>query len=150
MKPAWALLLVCALGGAHATTFRVDDSGTAVAEPVVQMRWRNFVPGRAGDHTVEAVTPVYLRLNLANWVGKQGRLYMALGQTQGEQVRAQWQTQGRLMAGSVLSGGRALVYEGPITQPVLTETIQLSLQADGRNLAQPRGLQFHFEIDVLP
>jgi len=141
---AFAALLLAA--GAHASE-RVDDSGTIVGTPVVAMRWRQLVPGRGADHTVEAQLRVALRLNLARWQGQQVRLYMALPPLGFGTVLATWRTQGRLLAGSLRSGSRTLVYEGPVSAPVLEETLDLALATDGRALDRPETLNFTFELD---
>jgi hypothetical protein len=147
-----ALLAVCtvAMTAASAATFRVDDSRTVTGQAVTQMRWRTFVPGRAADSTVQAQLPVALNLNLQPWVGRAGRIYMALAPAPGPVILARWQTQGRLLGGSVRSGGRSLVYEGIISQPLLQENMSLTLSTDGQALTSLQTLQFYFEIDVAP
>lgn len=145
------LLLAAALGGtAHAAVYRVDDTGTVVSQPVTPMKWRQLVPSRAGDNTVEGQLNVALRLNLSSWLNRPARIYMALAPTEGEQLQATWRTQGRLLPGALRSGGRTLVYDGLVRDPFLTETIQLSLTADGRLLTRTQSLQFYFEIEVSP
>lgn len=142
-----ALLLAASLPAAAATA-RVDDSGTLVSQSVVPMRWRQLVPGRGADHTVEAPLRVALRLNLAAWIQRPVRLYMALAPTPGEPVHATWTTQGRLLAGSLRSGGRTLVYDGVVSGGVLEETLDLVLRTDGRALTSSQNLQFYFEVDT--
>ena len=151
-----AALALCALQlaglavPARATTFRVDDTGTLVSQPVTPMKWRQVVPSRTGDNTVEGQLNVQLRLNLTNWLNRPARIYMALAPTEGEQLTATWRTQGRLLPGSVRGGNRTLVFNGVVRDPFLTETIQLNLMADGRLLTRTQQLQFHFEIEVSP
>ena len=86
---------------ANAATSRVDDSGTIVSQSVVPMRWRQLVPGRGADHTVEASLRVAVRLNLARWLNQPVRVYMALAASPGEPVQASWRTQGRLLPGAL-------------------------------------------------
>ena len=145
-----AFLCVTCVASASSATFRVDDSRTVTGQAVTQMRWRTFVPGRAADSTVQAQLPVALSLNLQQWVGRPGRIYMALAPAPGPVILAQWQTQGRLLGGSVRSGGRSLVYEGIITQPLLKENMSITLSTDGQALTSLQTLQFYFEIDVAP
>ena len=111
---------------ARATTFRVDDSGTIVSQAVVPMRWRQLVPGRGADHTVEASLRVAVRLNLARWLNQPVRVYMALAPMPGEPVQASWRTQGRLLPGTLKSGARTLVYEGVARSASLEETLDLT------------------------
>lgn len=144
------LLAAALLGGmgVNATTTRVDDSGTVVNQGVVQMRWKQLVPGRGADNTVEAGVRVAVRLNLARWLNQPVRLYMALAPAPGEPVYATWRTQGRLLPGTLRSGGRALIFEGVVNAALLQETLELTLTTDGRALVAPQSLQFYFEADT--
>ncbi|MDC8755941.1 hypothetical protein OIK40_14935 [Erythrobacter sp. sf7] len=73
---------------------------------------------------------------------------MTLPRTAGPTVRATWRTGGTLLAGSLVSGDRALVYAGAVTGPVIRDLIEMSLQTDGSRLAQPEALAFGFEIEL--
>ncbi len=147
---AGALVAAAASAPVAAATYRVDDTGTFVSRPVTPMRWRQLVPGRAGDNTVEGQVTVALRLNLSNWLNRPARLYMSLAATDGDQLVAAWRTQGRLLPGSVRGGGRALVFEGLVREPFLQENIVLEMTADGRAIDRAKSLQFFFEIEVSP
>ena len=148
----FAAALVCALLAAalpvQSATSRVDDTGTVVSEGVVPMRWKQLVPGRGADHSVEATVRVALRLNLMRWVNQPVQLYMALAPSAGEPVYASWRTQGRLLPGSVRSGARTLVFNGTPAAAVFEEVIELALRTDGRALVSPQALQFYFEVDT--
>jgi hypothetical protein len=145
-----ALALASALPvAARAATFRVDDSGTRVSAPLVPMRWRTLVPGRGSDNTAEGQAQIAVRLNVLPWINQRGRIYLTLGPApSGDTIRATWRTQGRLLPGSVQSGGRTVIYEGALPSPTLEETIELTITADGRGLAAPQSLQFSFEIET--
>lgn len=146
---AAGLVLWAALAQAPAAAgVRVDDSGTIVSTPVLQMRWRQLVPGRGADHTVEGHLRVALRLNLAAWVNRQVRIYMLLAPLEPDIVEASWRTQGRLLPGQVRSGSRALVFEGRVGAALLEETLEITLAADGRVLAGTHNLQFTFELET--
>jgi hypothetical protein len=73
---------------------------------------------------------------------------MVLAPTGRQPVQASWRTQGRLLAGTLQSGARALVFEGRVPGPVLEETIDLALATDGRALVGTESLQFSFELDT--
>lgn len=133
---------------AHATTTRVDDSGTMVSQSVLPMRWKQLVPGRGADHSVEASVRVALRLNLARWLNQPVRLYMALAPASGEPIYAIWLTQGRLLPGALRSGGRTLIFDGVANTASLEETLELTLRTDGRALISQQSLQFYFEVDT--
>ena len=134
---------------ASAATFRVDDSGTRISSPLVPMRWRTLVPGRGSDNTAEGQAQVALRLNVLPWLNQRGRIYLTLAPApSGDTIRASWRTQGRLLPGSVQSGGRTVIYEGALPSPTIEETIELTITADGRGLTSPQSLQFSFEIET--
>lgn len=148
---AWAsLALATALlaPAARAATYRVDDAATIVENTVLKMRWRNVAPSRRADNAVLGTTRVNVRLNLAAWQHRNARLYLVLPMQPPAPLVARWTTQGRLQPGEVVSGQRTLVYAGPVTAPVLDETLVLQLEADGQQLETPHRIDFHFEIDV--
>lgn len=142
------LSLALAAGSAQAATYRVDETGTFPQESSATMRWRQIAPSRGGDNTIEGSTTVNIRLNLAPWLNRNGRLFLVLPEQPVTQVRASWTTQGRLLPGKLISGQRALIYSGPITLSVLEETLVLKLETDGARMTSAQRLQFHFEIDV--
>ncbi|WP_161989139.1 hypothetical protein [Sphingomonas glacialis] len=136
-----------ASGSATGSSFRVDDSGTVVLDPVLAMRWRPV--GRSGASSiVSANTRVGVQLNLASWIGRSGRIYMSLPRTSGPSVRGTWTTGGAMLAGTLISGDRTLVYAGPITGPILRDQFNITLEADGTRLTGPEALGFGFEIDL--
>jgi len=133
---------------AAAITTRVDDSGTVVTQGVVPMRWKQLVPGRGADNSVEASVRVALRLNMSRWLNQPVKLYMALAPAPGEPVYVAWRTQGRLLPGTLRTGGRTLIFEGVANAASLEETIELTLKTDGRALVSSQALQFYFEVDT--
>lgn len=150
-----AMFLTAAPGSAMAQaetagrTFRVDDSGTVVLDPFLEMEWQP--DGAAGgSNIVAANTRVSVQLNLATWVGQTGRIYMTLPRTSGPTVRASWRTGGGLLPGSLISGERSLVYAGPIGSAILRDIIDLKLEVDSTRLTTPESLSFGFEIELAP
>lgn len=133
--------------GGRAAVQRVDDSGTVVLDPVLEMQWQE--PGRGSSpDVVSGSTRVSVQLNLAPWLGRSGRIYMTLPRTAGPTVRATWQAGGTLLSGSLISGDRAIVYAGAISSPLMRDVIDIKLEADGARLVQPEVLAFAFEIEV--
>jgi hypothetical protein len=131
-----------------AQAYRVDDGGSQVLggplrlKPITPMPRGQLATALFGD------TRVLVRLDVAPWKGRRGRIYMTLPQHAGGQVAATWTTQGRLLPGTVRSGERTLVYAGPIDADALEDTLRLSIQADGRDLSRGEQLAFSFEIDL--
>jgi len=133
---------------ASPATYRVDDSATIPLESNAVLRWRQVAPSRTMDNTVEGSTAVQVRLNLAPWLKRNGRVFLVLPEQPPGRVSVRWTTQGRLLPGQLVSGQRALVYAGPITAPMIEETLALRIETDGTRLASTYRLAFHFEIDV--
>ena len=131
-----------------AATFRVDDSTTIPNESNVTMRWKSVNPNRMTGNAVQAEFLITMRLNVAPWLNKSGKIYMALPQQPIGAVNVTWTTQGRLLPGKLISGERTLVYAGPIRSSFLEDTFDVSVETDGKRLASPQRLQFHFEIDL--
>lgn len=131
-----------------AATYRVDDSTSMPQESSASLRWRHLAPSRGGDNTIEGATRVQVRLNLAQWQRRVGRVYMVLPEQTGSRITVSWTTQGRLLPGELVSGQRALVYAGTINAPVLEETLQMKIATDGTRMNASQRLNFHFEIDV--
>ncbi len=151
IRTAFLCAALLAIGpAALAAAVRIDETGTVVSDPVINMKWRTPTGGRVMDNTVEATLRVDVRLNLAPWINKQSRIYMVLAPVNSDRVRARWTTQGRLLPGTVASGERALIFQGPAAPANLTESLLLTLETDGQRLTQQQSLNFYFEIEVSP
>ena len=149
LAAALALVLwAAAAGPAAAATYRVDDAASLPSETTALLRWRSVAPSRARDDLLEGAVAVVVRLNLAPWLGRNARLYIVLPEQGTALTRASWSTQGRLLAGEISPGQRVLVYQGPISNPVLEETLTIQLDADGNRMSGTQRLKFHFEIDT--
>jgi hypothetical protein len=142
------MALVCTGSPAWAATHLLDDSASQVISPNARMEWRSPAPGRFGDNDVEALIRVNIRIDMRAWIGRTGRVYMVLPPDGEKPVTAQWQTQGKLLGGKLVSGERGLVYSGAITQPQLEDLMVVYLRADGRWMSNTRRLNFHFELDT--
>ncbi len=141
-------LSIIRLGAASANTTLIDDSGTQFLEPAVNMRWQSAIPQRSGDNTVMiGTTRVRLRLNVTPWLRRFGRIYLALPTQPPGAITATWSSQGGLRAGSVHSGGRALLYAGPITRPFIEDVLTLQLQIDGSLIQRAAPVNFRLEMD---
>jgi hypothetical protein len=151
MRPliGWTLFASLAIAGqAAAATYIVDDSSTIPFETNLPTKWRQTATGRQLGNEVEANTTVTIRLNVAPYLNRVGRIYLALPPQPIGVVNVEWATQGRLLPGALQSGQRTLVYSGPIRTPVLEDNFVVKVVADGRRIAITQRLQFHFEIDL--
>ena len=144
------LALACALATApvFAQTFRVDDSASQVLGGTLRLKPITPMPHGELATALFGETGVLVRLDVAPWKGRRGRIYMTLPQQPDGHVVAAWKTQGRLLPGVVRSGERTLVYAGPIEADMLEDTLRLRIQADGSGLVRGQQLAFSFEIDL--
>ncbi|HEY0660470.1 MAG TPA: hypothetical protein VGD21_03980 [Lysobacter sp.] len=133
---------------AVAATYKVDDSASQVLGNNVRMKWDTVVPQAGRRSTVSGELTVLVRLNVSQWQGRQGRIYMTLPAQPTGPVSATWTTQGRLLPGVLRAGERTLVYTGPIQSGLIEDTVRLLIQADGQKLVRPEQLTFSFEIDL--
>lgn len=148
-RPLLALLVgVFACHTVAAESYGVDDSGSQVQDPSLRMKWDDAVPQAGARAMVSGTTTVLVRLNLAPWRGRQGRVYMTLPAQSAGPFTATWTTRGILLPGALRAGERALVYAGPIQTELLEDTMRLLIQTDGQRLARAEQLDFSFEIDL--
>jgi hypothetical protein len=54
------------------------------------------------------------------------------------------------LPGTLSSGERTLVFQGPAAPANLAESLLLTLETDGQRLTQQQTLNFYFEIEVSP
>ena len=141
-------LAVIGITPATAATYLVDDGASAPQESTALLKWRQPAPSRSKDNSLLGAMAVVVRLNLAPWINHNGRVFLALPEQGTTAVKVSWTTQGRLLPGAITPGNRTLVFAGPITTPILEETLTLHIEADGGGLAGTQRLKFHFEIDV--
>ena len=141
-------LAVAGVTPATGATYLVDDGASAPQESTALLRWRQPAPSRSNDNSLLGAKAVVVRLNLAPWINHSGRVFLALPEQGTTAVKVSWTTLGRLLPGALTPGNRTLVFAGPITTPILEETLTLQIEADGSRLPGTQRLKFHFEIDV--
>jgi len=153
-RRAWAAFFLAYVLGiiwaapARAKTIQIDDSGSEALEPSVGMRWKSATPSHSSaDNLMIGATTIRVRLNLTPWLRRSGRIYLNLPAQPPGPIALSWLTQGRLQAGQVQSGGRMLVYAGPITTPFMEDTLTFRFGVDGRLIQHAFPVNFHFEMD---
>lgn len=151
MKPRLFKLIglagALALSSAWANPHRLDDSLSHTVPPSVQMQWRPLVRGQ-GDTGMEAWVRVNVRIATSAWQGRSGRVYMVLPRDETSTMEAEWTTQGRLLAGRLSSGERALVFAGIIPGATLEDQLLVRLRSGADWQQNTRRLNFHFEFDA--
>lgn len=132
---------------AHAKTTVIDDSGTLPYDGPLALHWRQLAPRRPVDNRMSGTLTVRVKLHVAPWLRRSGRIYLVLPAQQPGAMSASWSTQGRLLSGNLSSGRRALVYSGLITTPFVEDVLQLTLVVDGMQMRQLYHVNFKFEMD---
>jgi hypothetical protein len=145
---AAVLLATCPAALCAATAFTVDDSASRI-ESQSPVRWSADRSALHGRSAVDSHLRVQARLDLRPWVGQRGRIYLVLPAQPLASLRVQWRTQGRLRPGILAGGQRALVFEGPVTEPLLQDRLDVVVQADSRELVMPQRLHLAFEIELI-
>ena len=125
----------------------IDDSATVVLDATPTMSWRSMTP-KNRDNAIVGRTRVNVRLATTPWLGKNGKIYMVLPVESTGSVKINWRSQGLLLDGQLLPGGRTLVYSGAIRERRMEDVLEVNIEADGTRLANAQQLRFHFEIDV--
>lgn len=147
-----ALLLLLALlvpAAARATAYPVDDTGTRVLGQV-DMAWDRAAPERGRPDTASGGVTVLVRLDMAPWRGRSGRLYLTLPARPQGRLLVRWSARGPLLPGQLRDGERALVMAGPVTGDVVEDTLRLSLHTDGEGEIGAERLDFSFEFEPDP
>ena len=132
---------------ADAKTTVIDDSGTLPYDAPLVLHWQQLSPRRPVNNRMTGTLTLRVKLNVAPWLRRPGRIYLVLPAQQPGAMSATWSTQGRLLAGRVSSGTRSLVYSGSITTPFIEDVLQLTLEVDGTQMRQLYHVNFRFEID---
>jgi hypothetical protein len=133
---------------AQAKTTLIDDSGTQALEPSVSLRWKSAAPSRTGGgNLMIGTSTIRVRLNVAPWLHRSGRIYLNLPAQQPGPIAISWLTQGRLQPGQLQSGNRMLVYAGAVTAPIMEDTLTLQFSVDGTLVRRTFPVTFHFEMD---
>ncbi|HEY2419165.1 MAG TPA: hypothetical protein VGH84_14670 [Steroidobacteraceae bacterium] len=135
------------LAAAEAKTTVIDDSGTLPYNAALAMHWQPLGPRGAANNVLTGTVQLRVRLNVSPWLRHTGRVYLVLPAQQPGAMSASWTTQGRLLPGQLTTGGRALVYSGPITSPFIEDVVQLTIAVDARRMQQAYSVNFHFEMD---
>ncbi len=99
------------------------------------------------------IPDVEVRLNTSNYVGKKARIYLALpsqidGFNGSQGFSLTWKTTGIFSSGMTSPGNRALIFEGLIESPLLTEFITFTLKLDANRLTGKLRYAPIYEIEL--
>jgi len=152
-----ALFAACVLGqSAHAQATRLDDSTSPRAQVGADFRQAQMLD----PNTISLpFGHIEYRLATAPYVGKQARIYYVIplaiaGLRSPAGMQVQWRSSGLFQGGMGRPGDRVLVWSGVVRAPWITESFDLQLRIDRRELQIGQGgsLRFesYFEIETQP
>jgi hypothetical protein len=151
MRAPWlltSLMVLAAVQPAQSRTVTIDDSGTLPYDTPLSLNWQQRAPNGTNANQLTGTLTVRVKLNVAPWLKRTGRIYLVLPAQPPGAMAVTWSTQGRLLPGRLTAGTRALVYSGPITTPFIEDVLQLTLSVDASRLQpQPYHVNFNFEMD---
>jgi hypothetical protein len=149
--PAFFLTLALSIiwaSAAEGKTTTIDDSGTQALEPSVTLRWKTATPSRsAASNLMVGTSTIRVRLNVAPWLRRSGRIYLNLPAQMPGPITASWIAQGRFLPGELHSGNRMLLYAGPISTPILEDVLKVQFSVDGTLIRRDFPVTFHFEME---
>jgi len=157
MKAA-LLLLLCLTAALPARAERLDDSLSPRQQLDLDLNWKQQYPtGQLDKRELNALTAharhVEIRLNTADYVGQSGKIFLSLpiairGTGDASALRMSWTTNGVFSGGAVSAGNRAKLFEGEITEPVMSDVFDFTFVIDAREVYNDLRFQPVFEIET--
>ena len=97
---------------------------------------------------------VEIRLNTSRYTGKRARIFIGLpvairGMGDSSALRMSWKTNGVFANGSITAGNRSKLFEGKITQQVMSDIFDIIFQIDARQVFGALRLKPLYEIEIL-
>jgi hypothetical protein len=138
---------------------RLSDSLSPVLRTQVNGAWEGtgFDPGDPRDGTVIARTgPMQVRLAIPSRYTEppqRVRIFLVVpltivGLQSAESFEVSWASGGVFLSGRARPGQRALLFEGTVEQPVLSDTIEFSIRADAGQMVGAIEYETIFEIEA--
>ena len=151
---ALAVLMGCAT--AHAQVARLDDSTSPRALVNADFRQAQMLDAQTISLPFGRVE---YRLATAQYVGRKARIYYVIplaiqGLRSPSGLQVQWQGSGSFQSGAGRPGERVQVWNGVVRAPWITETFDLTLRIEQRQLQMGPGgrlgFESYFEIEIQP
>lgn len=92
-------------------------------------------------------------MNTAPYVGQRGRIFIALplnirGSVDSSALRMSWTTNGLFSSGSLTAGNRVKLFEGEITEPVMTDVFDIIFEIDARQVYNNLRFEPVYDIEL--
>jgi hypothetical protein len=157
VKRCWLLLAVVMIWlPAHGE--RLDDSLSTQQQFDLDLVWKQRGNTKNLDtRELNALTAqarhVEIRLNTAPYVGQRGQIFIALplnirGSVDSSALRMSWTTNGLFSSGSLTAGNRVKLFEGEITEPVMTDVFDIIFEIDARQVYNNLRFEPVYDIEL--
>jgi len=137
---------------------RLDDSLSTQQQFDLDLVWKQRGNTKNLDtRELNALTAqarhVEIRLNTAPYVGQRGRIFIALplnirGSVDSSALRMSWTTNGLFSSGSLTAGNRVKLFEGEITEPVMTDVFDIIFEIDARQVYNNLRFEPVYDIEL--
>jgi len=138
---------------------RLDDSLSPRQQLDLDTDWKYPMDADDIDHKqfnalVAHAHHVETRLNTAEFVGKEARIFLELptdirGLNAPEALLFSWTTNGLFEEGSVTPGNQRLIFEGAITEDVMIDIFDFTVELDGRYYFQDIKFEPIYDIQII-
>ena len=152
------LLLAVALFSLPLHAERLDDSLSPQQQFDIDLDWKHRhntedLDTRELNALVARAQHVEVRLNTAAYVGQRGRIFITLplnirGGADASALRMSWTTNGLFASGSLTAGNRVKLFEGEITERVMTEIFDMTFEIDARQVFSNLRLEPVYDIET--
>ena len=153
------LLILIGLLSFPAQGQRLDDSLSPRQRLDLELNWKHSMVDDDLDNkqfnALEArMSRVETRLNTASFVGEKARIFLELpadirGLNAPEALLLSWTTNGLFQDGSVSPGNQRLIFEGDITEDVMIDIFDFTIEIDGRYYFQTIQFEPIYDIQVI-
>ena len=152
------LLLLCLSFAKPAIAEPLDDSLSTQQQFGLDLNWKQpHNTDNLNEQEFYALTArarrVEIRLNTAPFVGQRGKIFIRLpvnirGTVDATALRMNWETNGLFSNGSVTAGNRAKLFEGEITEAVMSDIFDITFDIDARQVYNNLRFQPVFDIET--
>ena len=157
VKQYWLLLTtLMACNPVHAE--RLDDSLSTRQQFDIDLVWKERhntenLDTRELNALIAQARDVEIRLNTAPHVGQRGRIYITLplnirGTADSSALRMSWTTNGLFSNGSLTAGNRVRLFEGEITERVMTDVFDITFEIDARQVYNNLRFEPIYDIEL--
>ena len=136
----------------------LDDSLSPRQQIDVDLVWKQHnntenIDERELNALIAQADHVEVRLNTAPYVGQRGRIFITLplnirGAGDASALRMSWTTNGLFASGSLTAGNRVKLFEGEITDAVMTDIFDITFEIDARQVYSKLRLEPVYDIEV--